>query len=128
MKDVIISSPDYHKIVVDADVLNNKIDMYLNQYRNMGYKTFWFDKEYDIHFTDIKNELELMLNSLANSRHSSILNKAEEYPVLVPNQRPFSPVYGRKDICLFCSTWINIKTYFKTFEFRLNKDLKTGKH
>ena len=128
LKDVIISSPDYHKIVVDADVLNNKIDMYLNQYRNMGYKTFWFDKEYDIHFTDIKNELELMLNSLANSRHSSILNKAEEYPVLVPNQRPFSPgSMGAKIFAYFVPLGLTSRLISRLFEFRLNKDLKTVK-
>ena len=124
MKDVIISPPAYQEISGNVVELNNKIDHYLDNYKNMSYKTYWFDREYENEFTKIKSELELMLNSLANSSHTQVLEKAEEYPVLIPNQRLMTPQStGAKIAAYFIPVGIIMRLVSRLFEMRLNKDL-----
>ena len=124
LKEVIISTPEYEVIAKDLNYLNTEIDSYLGQFKNMGYKTYWFNREYDQRFSVIKNELESMLNSLANSSHPDILNIAEEYPVLIPNQHPFTPAStGAKIFAYFIPLGIIVRLISILFEKRLNKDL-----
>ncbi|NLA63818.1 MAG: YjgP/YjgQ family permease, partial [Bacteroidales bacterium] len=89
MKEVIISPPVYPVISLKIDELNDDIDSYLNNYKTMSYKTYWFDKKHDQQFAALRNSIDAMLNSLGNSTSSMVLNKAEEYPVLITNFRPF---------------------------------------
>ncbi len=124
LKEVIISTPDYKTIGENLKHLNNEIDSYLDRFKNMGYKTYWFDKEYDKQFRIMKNELESTLNSLANSAYTDILNKAEEYPILIPNQRPFTPAStGAKIFAYFIPLGIIVRFISVLFEKRLNRDL-----
>lgn len=124
IKEVIISPPAYQEISSDVGELNNKIDFYLDNYRNMSYKTYWFDNEYDSEFTNIKNELESMLNSLANSTETQVLAKAEEYPVLIPNQRLLKPQStGAKIAAYFIPVGLILRLISQLFERQLNKDL-----
>ncbi len=124
LKDVIIATPDYEEITEKTNLLNNEIDTYLTRFKNMGYKMYWFNKEYDNQFTIIKNELETTINSLANSSYTDILNKAEEYPVLISNQRPFAPAStGAKLFAYFIPVGIIVRLISVLFEKRLNKDL-----
>lgn len=124
IKEVIISPPAYQEISSDIGELNNKIDFYLDNYRNMSYKTYWFDNEYDSEFTNIKNELESMLNSLANSTETQVLAKAEEYPVLIPNQRLLKPQStGAKIAAYFIPVGLILRLISQLFERQLNKDL-----
>ena len=89
MKEVVISPPVYSEITVKLEELNNNIDTYLNNYKSMNYKTYWFDEGQDEQFAVVKNKLESILSSLSNSINSSVLDKAEEYPVMINNLRPF---------------------------------------
>lgn len=124
IKEVIISPPVYKEISNNLSELNNKIDFYLDNYRNMSYKTYWFDSGYDNEFTNIKNELESMLNSLANSAEIQVLKKAEEYPVLISNQRPLEPQStGAKIAAYFIPMGLIMRLISRLFEKRLNKDL-----
>ena len=124
MKEVIISTPDYKGITEITESLNNDIDEYLDTYRTMSYKTYWFDEEYDKQFTIIKNKLESMLNSLANSSYPEILDKAEEYPILIDNQRLFQAnSTGAKIFAYFLPLGIVLRLTSFLFERRLNKDL-----
>ncbi|MDD2551837.1 MAG: LptF/LptG family permease [Dysgonamonadaceae bacterium] len=124
IKEVIISPPVYKEISNNLSELNNKIDFYLDNYRNMSYKTYWFDSGYDNEFTNIKNELESMLNSLANSAEIQVLKKAEEYPVLISNQRPLEPQStGAKIAAYFIPVGLIMRLISRLFEKRLNKDL-----
>lgn len=123
-KEVIISSPNYQEISEDLDYLNSKIDSYLSGYKTMSYKTYWFDEEYDSQFIAIKNQLESTLNSLANSELTEILSKAEEFPVLTPNQRPFAPhSTGSKILAYFFPLGIIMRLISLLFEKRLNNYL-----
>ncbi|MDD3727121.1 MAG: LptF/LptG family permease [Dysgonamonadaceae bacterium] len=124
IKEVIISPPVYKEISNNLSELNNKIDFYLDNYRNMSYKTYWFDSGYDNEFTNIKNGLESMLNSLANSAEIQVLKKAEEYPVLISNQRPLEPQStGAKIAAYFIPMGLIMRLISRLFEKRLNKDL-----
>lgn len=124
IKEVIISPPVYKEISNNLIELNNKIDFYLDNYRNMSYKTYWFDSGYDNEFTNIKNGLESMLNSLANSAEIQVLKKAEEYPVLISNQRPLEPQStGAKIAAYFIPMGLIMRLISRLFEKRLNKDL-----
>ncbi|MGV8962997.1 MAG: LptF/LptG family permease [Candidatus Saccharimonadaceae bacterium] len=124
MKEVIISPPAYNELAEKLDVLNNNIDSFLDKYKTMGYKNYWFEKGYDKDFIAIKIELETMLNSLANSTYSSVLNTAEEYPILISNQRPFAPnSFGANVFAYFVPLGVVMKLISTLFEKRLNKDL-----
>ena len=94
----------------------------------MGYKTYWFNNEYDNQFITIKKELESMLSSLANSIYPEILDKAEEYPVLIDNQRPFKPgSQSAKIAAYFVPLGLIMRLISRLFERRLHKDLKRVK-
>ena len=124
VKEVVISPPLYHELPEKLDVLNDKIDSYLNEYKSMSYKTYWFDTNYDKKFINIKNELELTLNVLANSVYTSVLEKAEEYPIIISNQRPFTPgSTPAKILAYFIPIGFVIRLLSRLFERRLNSDL-----
>ena len=124
MKEVIISPPAYGEISNKIDVLNNEIDAYLDNYKKMGYKKYWLDEGHDRQFAVMKNSLELLLNSLANSIYPEVLNKAEEYPILIHNQRPFGPnSTGAKISAFFLPFGLLMRLISLLFERRLNRDL-----
>ena len=124
MKEVIISPPAYGEISNKIDVLNNEIDAYLDNYKKMGYKKYWLDEGHDRQFAVMKNSLELLLNSLANSIYPEVLNKAEEYPILIHNQRPFGPnSTGAKISAFFLPFGLLMRMISLLFERRLNRDL-----
>lgn len=124
MKEVIISTPNYKVISENLNHLNKEIDLYLDKFKNISYKTYWFNNEYDKQLQRIKNEIESTINSLTNSAYSEILNKAEEYPILIPNQRPFTPAStGAKILAYFIPIGIIVRLISVLFERRLNEDL-----
>ena len=90
----------------------------------MGYKTYWFDEEQDRQFALVKNNIEEMVNSLANSTHPQVLNKSEEYPILINNQRPFKAgSAGAKVFAFVAPIGLIMRLISLLFERRLNKDL-----
>ena len=124
LKEVVISPPNYIEVLEDLNGINNKIDTYLNQFKRMGYKKYWFDKKYDNQFSAIKKELESTLNNLANSVYPEVLDKAEEYPILISNQRPFAPnSTGAKMLAYFIPLGLIMRLISRLFEIRLNNDL-----
>ena len=65
-----------------------------------------------------------MLNSMANSVYPQVLNKAEEYPILIHNQRPFKPnSIGAKVFAYFLPLGLVVRLISLLFESRLKKDL-----
>ena len=65
---------------------------------------------------------------MANSQHTEILDKIEEYPVLIPNQRPFIPgSTGAKILAYVLPLGVAVRLISRLFEIRLNKDLKIVK-
>ena len=124
MKEVIISPPIYSQISVKIDELNQQIDTYIENYKTMSYKTYWFDKGQDQQFELVRNNMEAMLSSLGNSTSSDVLRKAEEYPVLTNNLRPFTAQsVGTKVLAYVFPLGITMRLISLLFERRLNKDL-----
>jgi lipopolysaccharide export system permease protein len=114
MKEVIIDKLPYHELNDQLNDLSRQVDGYLAKYRKLSYKTYWMDPEYDKALQAIKNKMETILNSVSNSRNLEILRKAEEYPVLINNQRPF--VAGSR-MARFCMYFFPIGILFKLFSF-----------
>jgi lipopolysaccharide export system permease protein len=124
MKEVIISPPVYPVISLKIDELNDDINSYLNNYKTMSYKTYWFDKKHDQQFAALRNSIDAMLNSLGNSTSSMVLNKAEEYPVLITNFRPFKAgSVGAKIFAYFLPAGLVMRLISLLFDRRINKDL-----
>ena len=90
----------------------------------MSYKTYWFDKKHDQQFAALRNSIDAMLNSLGNSTSSMVLNKAEEYPVLITNFRPFKAgSVGAKIFAYFLPAGLVMRLISLLFDRRINKDL-----
>lgn len=124
IKEVVIDKLPYNELNDQLNDLSQQVDDYLAKYRRLGYKTYWMDPEYDKALQSIKNKMETILNSVSNSRNLEILRKAEEYPVLINNQRPF--VAGSR-MARFCMYFFPIGILFKLFsclfERRIMNDL-----
>lgn len=127
-KEVIVEVPDYEAFITDMNVISGEVDAYLNKYRSLSYKTYWTDREYDKALMSIKIKQEIFLNSLSNSRNLTILKKAEEYPVLINNQRPFK---ADSKIAHFLMYFVPLGIIFKLlsflFEKRISEDLEKVK-
>ena len=124
MKEVIISPPVYHEIALKIDELNEDIDRYLKNYKSMSYKTYWFDKGHDQQYAALRNSLDAMLNSLGNSTSREVLNKAEEYPVLITNFRPFKAgSVGAKTFAYIFPVGLVMRLISLVFDKRINREL-----
>ena len=121
MKEVVIDKLPYHELNDQLNDLSQQVDDYLAKYRKLSYKTYWTDSGYDKALQSIKNKMETILNSVSNSRNLEILRKAEEYPVLINNQRPF--VAGSR-MARFCMYFFPIGILFKLFSFLFERRIK----
>lgn len=121
MKEVVIDKLPYHELNDQLNDLSQQVDDYLAKYRKLSYKTYWMDSGYDKALQSIKNKMETILNSVSNSRNLEILRKAEEYPVLINNQRPF--VAGSR-MARFCMYFFPIGILFKLFSFLFERRIK----
>lgn len=123
-KEVVIDLPSYDEFNTRINHLSQEIDDYLAKYRTLRYRTYWSDPEYDQALLSIKNKMESMLNSLSNSRKLEILRKAEEYPVLIKNQRPLKAGSNISKIFMyFFPVGILFKLISMLFERRITQDL-----
>ena len=65
-----------------------------------------------------------MLNSLGNSTSSEVLNKAEKYPVLITNFRPFEAgSIGAKIFAYILPLGLVMRLISLLFDRRINRDL-----
>ncbi len=128
VKEVVMDKPNYKEIVRCATQLSADIDAYLAKYRRLGYKTYWTENQYEEELQRIKNKMESMLDQVSNSKNPFILEKAEEYPVLIQHQRPFK---ANSIMALICMYVFPIGIIFKLisflFERRITNDLLTIK-
>lgn len=124
-KEVIIENPQYDEIKNSLRQLSDDANDYLEKYGKLSYKTYWMDSEYDKKLHSIKTGLEDVLNQLSNSRSRFELAKAEEFPVLINNIRPFKTGSVLAKICLYLfPVGILFKLISLPFERRIGKDLK----
>lgn len=125
VKEVVMDKPDYEEIARQAVRLSAEIDTYLAKYRRLGYTTYWTDDRYNGELTTIKDKMEAMLNALSNARNLFILQKAEEYPVLILHQRPFKSNSRMARIFMYVfPLGIIFKVFSFLFERRISKDLE----
>ena len=128
IKEVVIDKPDYKEIAHCATRLSADIDAYLAKYRKLGYKTYWTDTRYDEELRHIKNKMESMLEKVSNSKNPFILQKAEEYPVLIQHQRPFKANSAMARIFMYVfPIGMIFKLISYLFERRISNDLLTIK-
>jgi lipopolysaccharide export system permease protein len=128
VKNVIIEKPDYKEISASLSELSNNINKYLAKYERLSYQVFWTDAEYDKKLFAIKSSMEIILNQLSNSRRSSELAKAEEFPILINYVRPFKPNSRLAQLCMkIFPAGIIFKLISAPFEVRIRKDLKKTK-
>ena len=131
-KEVIIHTPDYAK---DADILSNMSESLVEYARKTNLKSppniirtfFVFQPDHEIE--NISNQMEEVIEDLANTRNKAIMSELNRYPILVTkaHTRPFE------------KRWMNIVAaviipaglffYFRMWRFRLRlyRDLKVIK-
>ena len=126
LKSVIIDKPNYSEISTDLSDLTEKINSYIEDYSSMSYKKYWTDSSYDEELYTIKRNLEIILSQLSNSSDHDELKKAEEYPVIIKNVRPFktNSLPARLSMYIF-PVGIILRTLSIPFDLRIKNDLKT---
>jgi Predicted permease YjgP/YjgQ family. len=125
VKSVIIDKPEYGEITSALSELSEEIDRFLEKYNYLSYKTYWTDKEYDRELQSIKSSLEIILSQLSNSRNLEELSKAEAFPVLINNVRPFKTDSSLARISMYVfPVGIVLRLLSIPFELRIRNDLK----
>ena len=125
IKDVVIEDVIYDDIYQSTLALDNDIKLHLQKYSRLRYVEYWKDIKYDISLNKIKIDLENILNKLSNSRRSGLIDKANEYPILIKYVRPFKAgsIPDKVLMYLFPIGFV-IKILSIPFERRINQDLK----
>lgn len=128
VKEVVIEKPDYTLIESKLNTISESIDTYLNQYKRMGYRTFWMNTDYDVLLMSIKAKTDSVLNDASNANRAEVLSLCEEYPVLIPVQRPFKAGSVMAKLCMYLfPIGLLIRLTAMLFERRINADLATIK-
>src|SRR5690554_311479 len=125
VKSVIIEQTDYADIKSTLLELSDEIDLFMRKYNRLSYKTYWTDREYDRELHSVKSGVENVLNQLSNSSRLEELAKAEEFPVLINNVRPFkaNSLLARISMYLF-PVGILLRLLSSPFELRIKKDMR----
>lgn len=125
VKSVVIEKPDYQEISQSLSDLTRRIDLFIDKYGHLSYKAYWTDINYNKELWSIRRSLEIILNSLSNSRNLEVLTKAEEYPILFNIVRIFDTGSIPAKICMyFFPVGIIIRLLSLPFEWTARKDLE----
>jgi lipopolysaccharide export system permease protein len=125
VKSVIIEKPDYEEISQSLSELSQKISRFLDRYRFLSYRDYWTDANYNKELQSLRSSLEIILNSLSNSRKLGILAKAEEYPVVFNVVRVFNPGSTPAKICMYLfPVGIILRLFSVPLEWTIGKDLE----
>ncbi len=125
VKNVIIENPDYEEISRSLYALSERIQQFLDRYGHLSYKDYWTDINYIKELRSIRSTLEIILNSLSNSRKIAVLTKAEEFPVLFNVIRVFTPGSIPAKICMyFFPVGVILWLSSIPLEWTIKKDLK----
>lgn len=124
LKSVIIEKPRYEEISQSLSDLSRRIDLFLDRYGHLSYKDYWLDTNYNRELRSIRSSMEIILNSLSNSRKLEILAKAEEYPVLFSVVRIFNPGSVPARVCMYLfPVGIILRLFSIHLEWTIRKDL-----
>lgn len=125
VKSVIIEKPDYEEISQSLSDLSQRIDRFLDRYGRLSYKDYWTDTNYNKELRSLRSSLEIILNSLSNSRKLEVLAKAEEFPVIFNIVRICNTGSIPAKICMYLfPVGIIIRLLSIPFEAITRKDLR----
>lgn len=126
IKDVVIEDLNYDQVSTKVGNIDNLINKHLSKYERIGYVKYWTDIEYDLSLDTIKIELENALNQLSNTRKPAIIDKVNEYPILIKYVRPFKAGSLLDKILMYVfPIGFFVKLISIPFENRINKDLNS---
>ena len=131
-KEVIINDPDYPTDAAKLSTINEDVTIY-NKVHNLkrlpNFVNVFFKYQPDHEIERISQELETLIEDLANTRNKYILHDINQYPVLSTkaHTRPFEKKW--LNICAAIIVPVGIILYLRMWRFRLrlNRDLKTIK-
>lgn len=125
VKSVIIEKPDYEEISQSLSDLSQRIDRFLDRYGRLSYKDYWTDTNYNKELRSLRSSLEIILNSLSNSRKLEVLAKAEEFPVIFNIVRVFNTGSIPAKICMYLfPVGIILRLLSIPLEWTIRKDLR----
>lgn len=128
-KEVIIEDPDYLQEDKNMELLNNKCEEYISNNklkRAPNYFTIWNKNETDEEIMTINEQLEAIIEKLANTKNTKIIGTLNNYPILSVHAHrcPFNiPVLNKITGIILP---VGLIYYFRiwAFRIRLYKDLK----
>jgi lipopolysaccharide export system permease protein len=128
-KEVIIEDPDYLQEDKNMELLNGKCEEYISNNklkRAPNYFTIWTQNEKDEEIVAINEQLEAIIEKLANTKNTKILGTLNNYPILSVHAHrcPFNMPVLNKTTGIVLP--IGLIYYFRiwAFRIRLYKDLK----
>lgn len=128
-KEVIIEDPDYLQEDKNMELLNDMCEEYISNNRLKrapNYFTIWTKNEKDEEIVAINEQLEAIIEKLANTKNTKILGTLNNYPILSVHAHrcPFNMPSLNKITGIILP--IGLIYYFRIWAFRvrLYKDLK----
>jgi len=128
-KEVIIEDPDYLEEDKNMELLNDKCEEYISNNklkRAPNYFNIWTKNEKDEEIVAINEQLEAIVEKLANTKYTKILGTLNNYPILSVHAHrcPFNMPTFNKITGIIVP--IGLIYYFRiwAFRIRLYKDLK----
>ena len=129
-KEVIINDPDYTKDAEQLEAITDQTREYEKAHRLKTppnvVKTF-FRYEPDHHIEAISEQLEAVINDLANTRDKAVLSQLNHYPVLAvkAHTRPFERQWMNTVAAIVVPVGLFLYLRMWRFRLRLSKDLHT---
>jgi lipopolysaccharide export system permease protein len=128
-KEVIIEDPDYLQEDKNMELLNDKCEEYISNNklkRAPNYFNIWTKNEKDEEIVAINEQLEAIVEKLANTKYTKIIGTLNNYPILSVHAHrcPFNMPTLNKITGIIVP--IGLIYYFRiwAFRIRLYKDLK----
>lgn len=128
-KEVIIYDPDYAQVMVELDGITEACRQYMEIHRlnrAPNYFKLWMVKGKTDELAVIYDRLEMLVDSLSNSKIMSVVNTLNNYPVIpvTAHQRPFRIMW--LNVLAGCFVPVGLFFYFRIWIFRrrLQKDLQ----
>ena len=128
-KEVIIDDPDYLRLPADLERLSSQCKAYAESRRLKRaphYVRMWLNTAIDEEMVGINEQMEALIEEMANTRSVHLLNRLNNYPIIPVHAhvRPFHTWW----LNLLCGLCIPVGIFFYVriwiFRIRLSKDLE----
>ena len=128
-KEVIIEDPDYLQEDKNMELLNDKCEEYISNNklkRAPNYFSIWTENEKDEEMVAINEQLEAIIEKLANTKNTKILGTLNNYPILSVHAHrcPFNMPVLNKITGIILPVGLIYYVRIWAFRIRLYKDLK----